>query len=229
MNRLFDELTGDTGSTAGGGAERTIAPPIDACESADQLEITAELPGVSPNDVDVRIEDKMLTIRGNKPDERQNKRAHIAERSFGTFTRSIHLPFAPDPDQVQARFDNGVLIISLPNEARLNRYRIEVRSSEGRVEQQTIEGHAMPIGEAMGGREQGQADDQASTGAFDTAAPAGTDQQRDWQQQSDRQQQAQRQLQSAPEVKLELEDDQTPMVDVKLEEDSRSNDEEKDA
>ncbi|MBV9491529.1 MAG: Hsp20/alpha crystallin family protein [Verrucomicrobia bacterium] len=70
---------------------------MDIHESENGLELTAELPGVSQNDLDLRIEGDVLTIRGEKQNERQGKHAHVVERSYGSFQRSVQLPFAPDP------------------------------------------------------------------------------------------------------------------------------------
>ena len=66
-----------------------IAPRIDIHESENALEVTAELPGVSQNDVDLRIEGDVLTVRGEKRNERQDKQAHVVERSYGSFQRSV--------------------------------------------------------------------------------------------------------------------------------------------
>ena len=56
----------------------------------------------------------MLTIRGEKRNEHQDKQAHVVERSYGSFQRSVQLPFAPDPEQVEANFEHGVLTVVLP-------------------------------------------------------------------------------------------------------------------
>ena len=114
MNRLFD----DASRGSAGGRDTTgmalVAPRMDTHESENALEITAELPGVSQNDVDLRIEGDVLTIRGEKRNERQDKQAHVVERSYGSFQRSVQLPFAPDPAQVEADFEHGVLRVVLP-------------------------------------------------------------------------------------------------------------------
>src|SRR3954451_15736838 len=114
MNRLFD----DASRGLGGGRDTTgiafMAPRMDSHESENALEVTAELPGVSQNDVDLRIEGDVLTIRGEKRNERQDKQAHVVERSYGSFQRSVQLPFAPDPEQVEANFEHGVLTVVLP-------------------------------------------------------------------------------------------------------------------
>jgi HSP20 family protein len=72
------------------------------------------LPGVSQTDVDLRIEGDVLTIQGEKRNERRDTHAHVVERSYGSFQRSMQLPFSPDPEEVNANFDNGVLTITIP-------------------------------------------------------------------------------------------------------------------
>jgi HSP20 family protein len=86
-----------------------LAPKIDIVESKDAMNLTAELPGVEEKDVDVTLADGVLTIRGEKKSERdeqdKDKRWHVVERSYGSFSRTISLPFDPDPAKVEAKFD----------------------------------------------------------------------------------------------------------------------------
>jgi len=131
MNRLFD----DASRGLAGGRDTTgmalMAPRMDIHESENALELTAELPGVSQNDVDLRIEGDVLTIRGEKRNERQDKQAHVVERSYGSFQRSVQLPFAPDPAQVEASFDHGVLTVVLPKKGQQEKaQKIEIRGSK---------------------------------------------------------------------------------------------------
>ena len=95
-----------------------LAPKIDIAESKDAIAVTAELPGVEEKDVDVTLAEGVLTIRGEKKSERdeedKDKNWHVVERSYGSFSRTISLPFDPDPAKVEARFDKGVLQIHLP-------------------------------------------------------------------------------------------------------------------
>jgi HSP20 family protein len=111
-------------------------PSLDVHEEGNELRLTAELPGVKPSDVDVRLDGDMLTISGEKKsetDQTQQGNYHVMERSYGRFSRSVQLPFRPDPDQVRADFDNGVLKIRLQRDARQQTSRrIEVRSGDAR-------------------------------------------------------------------------------------------------
>jgi HSP20 family protein len=95
-----------------------LSPKIDVAESKGAIEVTAELPGVDEKDVDVTLANGMLTVRGEKKTERdeqdKEKNWHVIERSYGSFSRAIPLPFNPDPAKVEAKFDNAVLRIHLP-------------------------------------------------------------------------------------------------------------------
>jgi len=111
-----------------------MSPKIDVAESKDAVEVTAELPGVEEKDVDVTLVDDVLTIRGEKKTEREEQDAdknwHVEERSYGSFTRSIPLPFDPDPSKVAAKFDKGVLRIHLPKppEAAKKEQKIQIKT-----------------------------------------------------------------------------------------------------
>jgi HSP20 family protein len=139
VNRLFDDTFRGMGSGSRGQGAMMSIPRIDVHEAGDNLEITAELPGVAEDDVDLRLEGDMLTISGEKRQEHQDNQAHIIERSYGSFSRSVQLPFQPDPDQVQADFNNGILKITLPRAGREERSR---RIQIGRGGSHAIEGNA---------------------------------------------------------------------------------------
>ena len=109
-----------------------ISPDIDVAESDNGIEITAEVPGVDEKDIDVTVRQDMLTIRGEKKAEKEEKRKdyHLVERRYGSFQRSIPLPTGTDPDKVTARFEKGVLHITVPKptEARSGARRISISS-----------------------------------------------------------------------------------------------------
>ena len=123
VNRLFDDTFRGMGSGSSAPGMMIGVPRIDVHEAGENLEITAELPGVKQDDVDLRLEGDVLTISGEKRQEHEDKQAHIIERSYGSFSRSVQLPFQPDPDQVHADFENGVLKISLPRQGNQERSR----------------------------------------------------------------------------------------------------------
>ena len=128
MNRLFEDALrgGDLPQGSGQSAAASfLAPQINVSESENEIRITAELPGVNENDVEITLNDDALVIRGEKKIERKDEREnfHVVERSFGTFQRTLRLPFPVDPDQVRASFDNGVLTVTLPKSAQRERSR----------------------------------------------------------------------------------------------------------
>ena len=91
-------------------------PAVDIYETADSIIIKAELPDVDQNDIDVRIEDNTLTLRGERrhEDEVKKENYHRIERYFGTFQRSFSLPATVDQEKVAAACDKGILTITLP-------------------------------------------------------------------------------------------------------------------
>ena len=109
------------------------APRIDVAETDNAIEITAELPGIDEKDVDVVLRDDLLTIKGEKKSEREEKKKdyHLVERSFGSFARSIRLPFEADSEAVKANFAKGVLKITIakPAEVKDKTVKIPVRSA----------------------------------------------------------------------------------------------------
>jgi HSP20 family protein len=111
MNRLFAQMpTSFVGDVA------PTYPAINVWTDENGAIVTAELPGVAPDDIDVSVVGDTLTLKGSRqPDELEEGGSyHRRERRYGTFTRAFQLPFQVEPDQVEATFGNGVLQISLP-------------------------------------------------------------------------------------------------------------------
>jgi len=111
MNRLFTDWPRWIGWTATPGY-----PAMNVWTNERGVVVTAELPGVNPEDIDISVQGDTLTLRGKRePDEMgEGATFHRRERSFGTFTRTFRLPFQVDADAVKAALENGVLEISLP-------------------------------------------------------------------------------------------------------------------
>lgn len=133
MNRLFEDTMRATGTLVPESVR--VMPRIDVRETDKGLEVTAEIPGVDEKDIDVELVDDVLTIRGEKRAEsrKEEKGVYMLERSFGSFSRSIPLPFAPDPDAVEAAFEKGVLRIMMPQppQAREKSRKIAVKGTAG--------------------------------------------------------------------------------------------------
>jgi HSP20 family protein len=119
MDSLLSEVIGTPPGDGGGNDLLLAQPRMNIEHSGNEIRVTAELPGVSENDVQITLDDDMLIIAGEKRDEREidDRDARLVERVFGQFRRAIQLPFSPDPDEVEARFRDGVLTITIPKNA----------------------------------------------------------------------------------------------------------------
>jgi HSP20 family protein len=106
-------------------------PATDIFEDAEGIKIALELPGLKPEDVKLTIENDSLTIRGEKKQvaEEQTTKVHRYERSYGAFERSFTLPNTVDGEKVAAKFDNGVLTVTLPKAERAKPREIQVKVS----------------------------------------------------------------------------------------------------
>ena len=142
MNRLFNNFFDTPTGRSGSGTTRRWFPAMDLIETADTYILRADLPGLSDEDVNVQLEDNVLTISGQRNAEPQTEQQgyHRLERAFGEFSRSLTLPKGVDPDSVQAHFDRGVLEIAIPKpEQKKPR---QVRIKLGGNDLTTIEGTA---------------------------------------------------------------------------------------
>lgn len=135
IDRVFDRFRDADPDTAQGdlfaaGLSR-VSPALDIAETEDAVEVTAELPGVSEQDLDVSITDGVLTLKGEKSTDREEKEKdyHLVERRYGSFRRSIPLGFTPDEGKVTADFRDGVLKLRIekPANAAARTRKIEIR------------------------------------------------------------------------------------------------------
>jgi HSP20 family protein len=160
MNRLFDDFMGGAPMTGQGQSAtgNIINAHMNVSETEGEIRVSAELPGVAEDDIDVSLNDDVLTIRGEKKFERKDDKEnyHFVERSYGTFQRSLRLPFPVDPEQVKASFENGVLTVSLPKSAQQERTR--------RIQVQRGQGGTQQIGQSGGQMLQGQQGGQEPSG-----------------------------------------------------------------
>ena len=110
VNRVFDQVFGGMQAPLAG-----FAPSIEVKETDDGLTVSAELPGLEEKDVEVALDGDLLTLSGEKKQEKAEEKEgfHLAERSYGSFRRSIRLPWAADATQADATFDKGVLTVTL--------------------------------------------------------------------------------------------------------------------
>ena len=122
LDRLFDFSLGE-GSLAG------WSPAVDITETADGFAVDVELPGIDADDVEVTVNDGVLSVSGERRDERESNKGgrHLVERRYGKFERSFSLPNSVDPGKVDAKFVNGVLKVTLPKSTAAKPRKIEVR------------------------------------------------------------------------------------------------------
>jgi HSP20 family protein len=139
VDRLFEDFTRGIAPANGGSM---LMPSIDVTETDKEIEVTVDLPGLERKDVDISLENDVLTIRGEKKietksDEKagkdgkdaKDKTYHIAERTYGVFYRVIQLPPGIDPSKVQASMSKGVLKVTIPKPARSSAAKIEVKEA----------------------------------------------------------------------------------------------------
>ncbi len=125
IDRLFDGFARNLSGRVAG----ALMPNMDMSESDKEIEITAELPGLEEKDVQLNVADNILTIRGEKKDEREEKDKdyHLLERSYGSFMRAVELPPGVDPDSIKAVIAKGVLKVTVPRPAPSQARKIEVK------------------------------------------------------------------------------------------------------
>jgi HSP20 family protein len=142
VDRLFDDFTRGIGPSNG---DSMLMPTIDVSETDKEIEVAVDLPGLERKDVDISLENDVLTIRGEKKietksDEKaskdgkdakdaKDKTYHVAERSYGVFYRVVQLPPGIDPSKVQATMSKGVLKVTIPKPARSATAKIEVKEA----------------------------------------------------------------------------------------------------
>jgi len=132
MNRIFDEAfrgvsrpSAEEDWALGG----TWAPAVDIYEHEGNLVLKAELPGIDSKDVDVRVENNVLTLRGERKFDEEVKResCHRVERAYGTFSRSFTLPNVVDTQNIKAEFKDGVLRVTMPKREEAKPKQIQVQ------------------------------------------------------------------------------------------------------
>jgi HSP20 family protein len=125
MNRLFRDNYGEGQEAL---STSTFAPPVDVYEDEHNVTLKIEVPGIDEKDIDVQIENNLLTVHGERKFEKEEKEENFrrVERQYGSFTRSFALPSTVNPDQVQAHYDKGILKIQLAKKAEAKPKQIKV-------------------------------------------------------------------------------------------------------
>ena len=138
VNRMFDDvfggLTRRPGSRQPGGEVTEWAPAVDVLQRDGDLVVRAELPGVRPEDVDITLQNRVLTISGQRREEQEEQRGgyHVRERRHGSFSRSMTVPEGVNEDSIRARYENGVLEVSIQGAAAVREpRRIQIEGANG--------------------------------------------------------------------------------------------------
>jgi len=107
------------------------APSLDVSESKDEIIVKAELPGMDVKDIDISLSGGILTIKGEKKQEKEEKEEnyHIIERSYGKFIRSVQLPGEVKSDKINASYKDGVLNITLPKSEEAKKKEVKIKVS----------------------------------------------------------------------------------------------------
>jgi len=140
LNRMFNEpfsgVTNQESLSAG-----AFVPPVDVYEDDHGIRLKMEVPGIDEKDIDIRLENSLLTVRGERKLESETKQEnyHRIERSYGSFTRSFSLPTSVNPEDVKAAYSKGVLTIHLGKraEARPKQIKVDIKPE---VTEKTIAG-----------------------------------------------------------------------------------------
>src|SRR5512135_797612 len=127
MNRLFRESYRPEGPEEAL-TSTSFAPPVDIYEDEHNITLKMEVPGIDEKDIDVRIENNTLTVRGERKFEKEEKEENFrrVERQYGSFTRSFTLPTTVDAENIQAIYDKGVLKIQLAKKAEAKPKQIKI-------------------------------------------------------------------------------------------------------
>ena len=131
FNRLFTQIF-PRSFDEGDASITTWMPAVDVYETEHNLTLKAELPGVDPKDIEARVEDGTLYLKGERKFEKESKKEnyHRIERTYGSFMRSFALPTSVDADKVSAEYKDGVLTLTLPKKEEAKAKTITVQTSK---------------------------------------------------------------------------------------------------
>jgi HSP20 family protein len=131
MNRVFSDALLRARGTEEGLLEGAWRPAVDIFEDEGNFVVKAEVPEIDPQNIDIRVEENVLTLKGERKVAREEKKEnyHLMERSYGAFQRSFTLPASIDRERIKAAYDKGVLTITLPKreEQKPKQVKIEVK------------------------------------------------------------------------------------------------------
>lgn len=153
LRREIDRLFDDTFGGNGGRSVSTWTPAVDVRESQNELSLNFEMPGIAPEQIEVTTDNGVLTVRGEKREERKGGdegQFHLVERSYGSFSRSFQLPKNLDESKIAANFEHGVLMVRIPKTALPQPKRIEVSAGTSGLQQVEAGSKQTGSGESKG-------------------------------------------------------------------------------
>ncbi len=138
MNRLFNSFFDSPTATNGRSLRRWI-PAMDLSETEQEFVLRADLPGLDESDVNIELEDNVLTVSGERKSEHEERKEgyYRVERASGKFSRSLTLPEGVDPEKIDASFENGVLEVHIPKPEQRKPHKVTITAG---ASQQAIEG-----------------------------------------------------------------------------------------
>jgi HSP20 family protein len=139
LNRALEDFGGRGSSES---ALTAWAPPVDIYETEHELIVKADLPDIDPKDLDIRVENNVLTIRGERKFEKKVSEENYlrVERAYGAFSRSFALASTVNTEAIQAKYENGVLMLTIPKreEAKPKQIKVNVNANAGGNESRTV-------------------------------------------------------------------------------------------
>ena len=126
LHRLFGEASGEERAT-----RSSWAPTVNVREANDELLLTAELPGMSIEDIEIEVENNVLTLIGEKKEEKEESedlRFHVRERAYGSFTRAFTLPRTVQTEKISAHMKDGILFVQMPKAPEAKSRKISIKS-----------------------------------------------------------------------------------------------------
>ncbi len=128
LNSIFHDFARPVGTESEGLSASSFVPAVDIYEDAQHVGLKLEIPGIRQEDLDIRVENQTLTVKGERKFEAEEKEEnfHRIERRFGSFVRSFTLPQTVDPDTIKATYENGVLTLAIAKKAEAKPKQIKV-------------------------------------------------------------------------------------------------------
>ena len=128
MDRIWDQYSKEFSASP---LKQEWSPSLNLAETADSLVAELEVPGISPEDINVSVTGEILVVEGEKRQEedKEEKNYHLVERVYGRFNRSLRLPTVVDPDKVAARYKNGILLITMVKTKTVKSKQIEIKTA----------------------------------------------------------------------------------------------------